>query len=160
MVILIYIQNVPLGRHQMVALYRVIECVRTQGAVRHTAHLIYIQNVPFGRRALCRKQASISPIVSLCVLAQTWCNLLVSHVIPNTQTGYDTQQDRTRQNETRRGWFNETRTILTKWQFHIGKIKTTLKTRQDKTRRDETRQDNSMNQGQTDETRRWNTLEA
>ena len=54
--------HVPLRRHQMVALYRVIECVRNQGAVRRTTHKIYMQTVPFGRRALCRKQASMSPI--------------------------------------------------------------------------------------------------
>ena len=57
MVILIYIQNMPLERHQIVALYR------TQGAVRRTTHLIYIQNVPFGRRALCRKLASMAVYV-------------------------------------------------------------------------------------------------
>ena len=38
MVILIYIQNVPLGRHQIVALYRVIVALRTQGALRTTLH--------------------------------------------------------------------------------------------------------------------------
>ena len=68
----IYMVILPLGKHQMVALYRVIECVRTQSAVRRTTHLISINKMPLGMRAFGFNFANWP----LRVVAQTWIRTL------------------------------------------------------------------------------------
>ena len=51
-----FITKVPLGKHHMVALYRVIDALRTQGVVRRTTHFICLIRSASWKEALCRKK--------------------------------------------------------------------------------------------------------